>query len=173
MRAFLATNGYKITDQDIAVIRNHARLQYCTAEPSRCKGNRTAFKQVTGKSDAPDLPFARNLWQTINAALATDTEVPVYLSVQLAALASHLIHGKDGCEKCGEHWEEILSHTPPSESIKSMDDARIWWWSVHNATREGKGETPYLVVARSWKWPELSAEAIMEAVTRMGLDTLP
>lgn len=173
MRKFLSFQGHEVTNDELNLIREHARAQYCSSEIGRCPPPKKNKAQKAAEAAGPNLPWASGYWKTANMVLAEDADDPVRVVASLMLIATTLITGKDGCEKCASHLAQILGAVDYRELIKSSNDARIFWWVFHNATREGKPETPYVTIAKAWKWPELTPDVIKEAVTRMNLTALP
>lgn len=172
LKRFLLQQGQTITDEDVAIIREHALSQYCASEENRCRHRKKNKAEKAAEAAGPDLPWAKEFWRSANTAIAADDKaIPALKAV--VAMATILINGPEGCPKCALHWQKILETSNPDEIVKSADDARIWIWSAHNASREGKPEMPYTTIARMWKWPPLTADALKEAVTRMHLTDLP
>ena len=172
LRRFLVLQGQEMTDADVKIIREHAIQQYCSTDPSRCPPRKKNKAEKAEEANGPKLPWSRQFWQAANMAVSAPEYKPETLK-GIVSMATALINGPEGCIHCAAHWKQILEISNPDEVVKSADDARCWLWAVINATREGKKETPYLVIAKMWKWPPLTAEALKEAVTRMHLTDLP
>ncbi len=118
--------------------------QWSRPEPWRCRGY-----DPDAEPKGPTLPWAKKMWESANAALVAP-EDPVKTLKDLVDTLTKRINGPDGCSKCAGHWDEYLKTHPVDAT--NLEEARLWLWNAHNATREGKTPVPFDEIAQKFQW---------------------
>jgi len=152
--------GVTVTNELLNQIRNWADAQWCAADPDRCQK-----RTMSSNETSHPMWWAKHFWPTWNAALI-DTVHPVALNQAMVLVATSLVRGEDGCEKCARNWDRHLVEFP-YEKAQDMDTARVWLWHIHNLTRQDKAPTPYSTIAKRYSWKPFSPAELKEIITKL------
>lgn len=141
-------------------IREWANAQWCAKDPGRC-----TKKTLNGSTAIRPMAWAESFWKTWNSALV-DTIHPVTLNQSMILVATGLIRGPDGCERCARNWDRHLVEFP-YERADTLEKARVWLWHVHNLTRENKTPTPYEKIAKKYAWKSLTEAQLQVIISEL------
>lgn len=163
----MKANGVPV---DKAALCLWANEQWCQADPSRCNNARSREVRLAARRNesliASKMQWAKSFWRVWNVAMSDHgrpEESAFYIVGVFIEAARHLISGNAGCANCKKHFEELLVEYPP-ERITNYQQARVWLWRVHNASRENLTPTAYYDIAKIYGWDLLSDEDLSEVI---------